>query len=72
VLDFWKLASYRADAESAILETIARRPCRLEGLTRILGLHANEVNKYLDVLEADRKIEVIPQERGFFYRINKE
>ncbi len=84
VLDFWQLenaeiiahaperrqlASYRADAESAILETIARRPCTLEDLTRILGLHANEVNKYLDVLEADRKIEVVQQERGFFYRI---
>jgi len=64
-----QLASYRADAESAILETIARRPCTLEDLTRILGLHANEVNKYLDVLEADQKIEVVQQERGFFYRI---
>ncbi len=86
VLDFWQLenaeiiahaperrqlASYRADAESAILETIARRPCTLEDLTRILGLHTNEVNKYLDVLEADAKIEIVQQERGFFYRLNK-
>ena len=84
VLDFWQLenaeiiahaperrqlAAYREDAESAILETIARRPCTLEDLNRILGLHANEVNKYLDVLEADQKIEVVQQERGFFYRI---
>jgi wyosine [tRNA(Phe)-imidazoG37] synthetase (radical SAM superfamily) len=84
VLDFWQLenaeiiahaperrqlAAYRADAESAILETIARRPCTLEDLTRILGLHANEVNKYLDVLEADKKVEVVQQARGFFYRI---
>jgi len=83
VLDFWQLenaeiiahaperrqvASYRADAESAIMETIARRPCTLADLTRILGLHTNEVNKYLDVLEADKKIEVVRQERGFFYR----
>ncbi len=64
-----KLASYREDTESAILETIARRPCTLEDLTQIVGLHANEVNKYLDVMEADRKIEVVKQERGFFYRI---
>lgn len=84
VLDFWQLenaeiiahaperrqlASYRTDAESAILETIVRRPCTLEDLTRILGLHANEVNKYLDVLEAEKKIEVVSQDRGFFYRI---
>ena len=64
-----KLASYREDAESAILETIARRPCTLEDLAKILGLHTNEVNKYLDVLEADQKIEVVKQNRGFFYRI---
>ncbi len=84
VLDFWnlknaeiiaraperrQLASYREDAESAILETIARRPCTLEDLTQITGLHTNEVNKYLDVMEADKKIEVVKQERGFFYRI---
>ena len=64
-----KLASYREDAETAILETIARRPCTLEDLTRIFGLHTNEVNKYLDVMAADQKIEVVKQDRGFFYRI---
>ncbi len=84
VLDFWdlknaeiiasapgrkQLASYREDAESAILETIARRPCTLEDLTQIVGLHANEVNKYLDVMEADNKIAVVKQDRGFFYRL---
>jgi len=84
VLDFWQLEnvsliakaperkglpSYRVDAESAILGTIARRPCTLEDLTKILGLHPNEVNKYLDVLEADLKIRVVQEKRGFFYRI---
>jgi len=86
VLDFWQLenaeiiahaperrqlAAYRADAESAILETIARRPCTLADLTRIVGLHTNEVNKYLDVMAADEKIEVVKQDRGFFYRIKQ-
>ncbi|MBW1767071.1 MAG: radical SAM protein, partial [Deltaproteobacteria bacterium] len=61
IIDFWQLpqaeiiaktkertsvVSYRQDVESAILETIARRPCTLEDLTKILGLHTNEVNKY--------------------------
>jgi wyosine [tRNA(Phe)-imidazoG37] synthetase (radical SAM superfamily) len=84
VLDFWnlknaeiiaraperrELVSYRKDTESAILETIARRPCTLADLTEIVGLHTNEVNKYLDVMEADKKIEVVKQDRGFFYRI---
>jgi len=64
-----ELVSYRKDTESAILETIARRPCTLADLTQIVGLHTNEVNKYLDVMEADKKIEVVKQDRGFFYRI---
>jgi len=80
--DYWKLnnveiiaaaperkniQSYRNDAETAIIETIARRPCTLDDLVKILGLHINEINKYLDVLEAEGKIEAVRQERGVFY-----
>jgi len=64
-----KIVSYRKDVEGAILETIARRPCTLEDLTNILGLHANEVNKYLDVLEADKKVSVNHLARGQFYQV---
>jgi wyosine [tRNA(Phe)-imidazoG37] synthetase (radical SAM superfamily) len=64
-----KIQSYRSDAETAILETIARRPCTLTDLEQILGLHKSEINKYLDVLEADAKIESIQQERGAFYQL---
>ena len=53
--------------ESAILATITRRPCTLEDLVQILGLHPNEINKYLDVLESEKKIRVVQQQRGFFY-----
>ncbi|MDY0280841.1 MAG: radical SAM protein [Salinivirgaceae bacterium] len=66
------IQSFRSDIESAILETIARRPCTLNDLTKILGLHVNEINKYLDVLEADAKIESVQQERGVFYQLNKK
>ena len=83
IIDFWQidnaeiiakaperkdLPAYRNDIQSAILGTIARRPCTLEDLTKILGRHANEINKYLDVLEADRKIQTEKQQRGIFYR----
>jgi wyosine [tRNA(Phe)-imidazoG37] synthetase (radical SAM superfamily) len=83
VLDFWKfpnaeiiantqerkeLLSYRTDVESAILGTIERRPCTLKDLSQFLGLHTNELNKYLDVLEADKKVKAVKQERGFFYK----
>ena len=66
------IKSYREDIETAILETIFRRPCTLNDLAKILGLHINEVNKYLDVLEADHKIKSVRQERGLFYQIKQK
>ncbi len=67
-----KVDSYREDVESAILETIFRRPCTLEDLNNILGIHINELNKYLDVLEGDQKIKTIRQDRGLFYQIKNK
>ena len=32
-------------------------------------MHINEINKYLDVLEAENKIETVRQERGIFYQL---
>jgi len=64
--------SYRSDVESAILETIVRRPCTLDDLVQILGLHINEVNKYLGVLEDAGKVETIEQERGIFYQVRPQ
>lgn len=65
------IKSYRQDSETAILETIARRPCTLEDLSDILGLHINEVNKYLGVLQGDNRITFSRQERGIFYQLIK-
>ncbi|MDA3791419.1 MAG: radical SAM protein [Desulfobacula sp.] len=65
------IPSYRSDAETAILETISRRPCTIEDLMKILGIHINEINKYLAVLEEEKKIETIIQERGLFYQIRR-
>lgn len=84
VLDVWKLENaeiiapaakrkniktYRSDKETAILETIARRPCTVDDLISLLGLHVNEINKYLDVLEAENRIRSVKQERGIFYQL---
>ncbi len=63
------IKSYRKDIEAAILETIARRPCVVDDLVKILGLHASEINKYLGVLESDEKIMSVRLERGLFYKI---
>ncbi|MBW1937851.1 MAG: radical SAM protein [Deltaproteobacteria bacterium] len=84
IVDYWQLdnveiiasaskrkdiKSYREDIQTAILETIYRRPCTLNDLVKILGSHINEINKYLDILEAENKIESTRQERGLFYKI---
>ncbi len=60
--------SYRKDIESAIWETVSRRPCTLEDLATILGSHINEINKYLGGLEKSGKIEAVRLERGLFYQ----
>ena len=66
-----QMQTYRSDIETAIVETIVRRPCTLDDLAKILGKHVNEVNKYLDVLEADGKVETVEQERGVFYQVKE-
>lgn len=85
IIDFWGLPnveiiaaaperkdikSYREDTETAILGTITRRPCTVNDLVKILGVHINEVNKYLDVLEAEGKIKSVWQDRGVFYQVS--
>lgn len=87
IVDYWQLEqveiiaaaperkniqSYRTDTESAILGTITRRPCTLDDLVKMLGLHINEINKYLDVLEAEGKIESLRQARGVFYQLKQK
>ena len=67
VVNRTEIKSYRKDVESAILETIARRPCTVKDLSDILGKHINEINKYLDVLDEKNKIKTVEQERGVFY-----
>jgi wyosine [tRNA(Phe)-imidazoG37] synthetase (radical SAM superfamily) len=63
------IESYSGDIENAILETIARRPCTLDDLHRFLGIHVNEINKYLGTLEANNKIVTVSLERGVFYEL---
>jgi len=67
-----KIVSYRSDTETAILETIKRRPCTLDDLHKITGLHINEINKYLDVLEHEKKILSVHENRGVFYRLTSK
>ena len=67
--DRTQLESYNTDVEGTILSTIARRPCTLNDLHQILGIHINEINKYLGALEANNKIKTTTLERGVFYEL---
>lgn len=71
VSDREKKGSFREDIENAVLETISRRPCTLDDLSRILGLHGNEINKYLSTLEAKGMIQARSMDRGVFYQLKR-
>lgn len=60
--------AYSGDISDVILRTVRRRPCTLDDIVNITGLHMNEVNKYLGVLVAEGKITEARGERGVFYR----
>ncbi|MGA8178793.1 MAG: radical SAM protein [Desulfobacterales bacterium] len=66
------LLAYRKDITSAILGTIARRPCTIADLSEILGLPADEVKTYLATLETEGRIKSVTQERGLFYRLSNK
>ncbi len=66
------VGSYSGDVEMAILGTIARRPCTLEDLHKFLGIHVNEINKYLGALEAKGKIITVNLPRGVFYELKNK
>lgn len=64
--------SYNTDIEGSILATISRRPCTLGDLHHVLGIHINEINKYLGTLEMNGKIKTITLDRGVFYELNEK
>ncbi|MCX7821241.1 MAG: radical SAM protein [Brevinematales bacterium] len=51
-----EIKHYRSDIEATILETIKRRPLRLEDISEILGLSKEEIRKYIDILMNENKI----------------
>jgi wyosine [tRNA(Phe)-imidazoG37] synthetase (radical SAM superfamily) len=56
--DFDRMTSkaYHKDLERAILELLERRPTRKDEMATALGIHPNEIAKYLQVLEKDKRI----------------
>ena len=63
-----KIGSYNLKIEDAILSTISRRPCTAEDLSEILDIHIAELNKYLDTLHENGRIEAVKKPRGIFFK----
>jgi len=57
------------DVRNAILSTLSRRPCTSADLERSLGLPPDEIERYLEMLHAEKTIIPVEQERGIFYRM---
>lgn len=64
-----RVKSFSKDIEEEIIATIGRRPCTARDLSHILGLHLNEVNKYLQMLLQSGRICSEEEKRGTFFRI---
>ncbi|MCG8563635.1 MAG: radical SAM protein, partial [Desulfobacterales bacterium] len=58
--------------ESAVLETIHRRPCTREDLVSMLGARPGALEALLEELLNQGRIEVTREARGEFYRTIKE
>ncbi|OPX30129.1 MAG: radical SAM protein [Candidatus Cloacimonas sp. 4484_143] len=64
-----KVKSFNSNIEERILETLLRRPCTDKDLAEMLGLHLNELNKYISNLIEKNKICSEHLERGIFFRV---
>ncbi|MCK4654544.1 MAG: radical SAM protein, partial [Candidatus Cloacimonetes bacterium] len=66
-----QVKSFNKNIENQILETIRRRPCTDKDLTEMLGIHLNELNKYLSELLNKNLIKSEMKERGTFFKMKK-
>lgn len=61
------LESFSGDAMECIMQTISRRPCTVEDLSYILGMHQNEINKYIQLLIEEGRVREKREDRGIFF-----
>jgi len=66
VADFDRMTSkaYHKDLEQAIIELLKRRPARRDEMATALGVHPNEIAKYLQALEKSKRIKRLRTKNG--------
>jgi len=65
--DVHKQQDFSARRED-VLTLLQRRPCSVEDIAAGLGLHRNEVVKYVEELSSEGKIEAKPQNQRLYYK----
>ncbi|UCE42533.1 MAG: radical SAM protein [Candidatus Aminicenantes bacterium] len=60
------------DLKDAILAMVARRPVTLADMSKSLGKHKNELNKYCDILLMEGKIRIVIHEGKKFFKSQKQ
>ncbi len=63
------VSSFNDSTSRMILQTLRRRPCTISDLTNILALRPAEIQKYINQLLAQEKIDAEQKERGIFLKI---
>jgi len=66
-----KIASFSESKSRQIIQTLRRRPCTAADLELILNIHQAELQKYLNYLLEQKRIEVNYMDRGAFFTIKK-
>lgn len=67
-----KIASFDNSAGQQILQTLRRRPCTINDLEQLLNLRPAEIQKHINYLLVQDRIEVEQKERGSFLKIKKQ
>lgn len=62
------IKNYTQKYEELILNMIEKRPCTIEDISEVTGITKAEINKYIDILEKEKKVKTILGERGVFIR----
>ena len=61
-----------AAGREGVLELLRRRPCSIEDIADGLGMHRNEVVKYVEELSAEKMIEYISTADKLYYKVTKQ
>ncbi|HIH37193.1 MAG TPA: radical SAM protein [Methanocellales archaeon] len=48
--------AYEKEIEKEIVTLLKRRPCTIEDISSFLGMHRNEIVKYIEVLEREKRV----------------